>query len=313
MGTGGFAVPIFQSLNASVHEIAALVTRPPRPVRGRRRASSKNPMLEIAEDENLPVHMPESINSSEAQDCLRQLDMELFVVCDYGQILTAKTLQLAKLGGINLHASLLPKYRGAAPINWAIYHGEVETGVTVIHMTPKLDAGPCLAQRSVTISSDETAVELEARLADLGVQSVLDAIKTLTTPGEPVGIDQDGLAVTLAPRLKKEDGRVDWSRSAEQIRNQVRALKPWPGTFTDLSDRRRDWLRLILHQVSVVDEPLQPVSPGTMLSLDRNRMVVSTGLGALSLDEVQPAGKRKLSIEEFLRGYSLTSDARFEH
>ena len=170
MGTGPFAVPTFRALLASPHEMLGLVTRPDKPAH-RREKSPANPMREVALQHRLKVFEPESINSPEAQAWLGELAADLFVVCDYGQILSRDILSLARLGGINLHASLLPKYRGAAPINWAIYHGETETGVTVIHMTPQLDAGPCLVQHRTPIGPDETAPDLETRLAELGDSS----------------------------------------------------------------------------------------------------------------------------------------------
>ena len=169
MGTGPFAVPMFEAILKSPHRVLALVTRPDRPSH-RRDKSPVNPMRETARGHGLEVFEPESINSAEAQKWLREQQADLFVVCDYGQILSRETLSLARLGGINLHASLLPKYRGAAPINWAIYHGEQESGVTVIHMTPKLDAGPALVQQSTPIGANETAPELELRLGGAGEQ-----------------------------------------------------------------------------------------------------------------------------------------------
>ena len=179
MGTGPFAVPTFRALLASPHEMLGLITRPDRPAH-RREKTPANPMREVPRQNGLAVFEPQSINSPEAQAQLRQWAADLFVVCDYGQILSRETLSLARLGGINLHASLLPKYRGAAPINWAIYHGETETGVTVIHMTPQLDAGPCLVQHRTPIGPTETAPELEARLAELGTGAVLEAIGILS-------------------------------------------------------------------------------------------------------------------------------------
>ncbi len=189
MGTGPFAVPTFRGLIASSHVVAALVTRPDRPAH-RREKTPVNPMREVARQHGLKVFEPESINSPEAQAQLRELAADLFVVCDYGQILARETLTLARHGGINLHASLLPKYRGAAPINWAIYHGETETGVTVIHMTPQLDAGPSLVQHRTPIGPTETAPELEVRLAEIGSKAVLEAIDKLVR-GESGGIVQD--------------------------------------------------------------------------------------------------------------------------
>ena len=208
-------------------------------------------MRVVAEEAGLDVFVPESINSPEAHAWLRERSADLFVVCDYGQILSRETLALSRLGGINLHASLLPKYRGAAPINWAIYHGETETGVTVIHMTPQLDAGPSLVQRSTPIAPDETAPQLEARLAQLGVDAVIEAIMLLAAGTSGAGIVQNQAAATKTPRLKKQDGLIDWSRSAAAIYNQIRAFQPWPKSYTLLRREGLPELRLILESVQV--------------------------------------------------------------
>ena len=311
MGTGGFAVPSFKALVDSKHVVSALFTRPARLATGRRQPPV-NPMREFAEVAQIPVLSPESIDSPEAHHELKQLEPDLLVVCDYGQILASATLQLARYGGINLHASLLPKYRGAAPINWAIYHGESETGVTVIHMTRQLDGGPCLIQRKAAIGAEETAVELEERLAELGAEAVAQGLELLASGhGESSGILQDTALVTQAPRLKKADGQVHWSRTAQQINNQVRAFKPWPRSYTDLFRPDCKPIRLILDKVSVADDSPQNLKPGTIIALHKNRLLVATGLGSLSLERLQPTGKRVLAIDEFLRGYSLNSDVFF--
>jgi len=306
MGTGPFAVPTFETLLQSRHEVLALVTRPPRPVHGRRR-QPVNPMREVAEAHGAPILMPESINSAEARDALSAPSPDLLVVCDYGQILASETLVVAPLGGINLHGSLLPKYRGAAPVQWAVYHGEAETGVTVIHMTPRLDAGPALAQQAVPIGPEETAAELEPRLAALGaplVLEVVDALEAGTAQPQP----QSRARATKAPRLKKSDGLVDWSRTAAEINNQVRALQPWPRTSTHVPQPGKAPLPLILHQVAVDPRP-PDVPPGTVIST-APELLVATGSGCLQLVQLQPAGKRAMSAAEFLRGHPLEVGTR---
>ena len=224
------------------------------------------------------------------------------------------------LGGINLHASLLPKYRGAAPINWAIYHGESETGVSVIQMTPRLDAGPCLVQKRTPIDPDETAMEVEARLAELGAPAVVEAIELLATGGEHSGIPQDASLATKAPRLKKTDGLVDWSRTAHEIRNQVVAFQPWPKTHTFWRRDDGEPVRLILEavvatseeavKVTLADDP-RPV-PGTAISVDNESLDDSLRSGGILPQQVQPAGKRVMSIGEFLRGHPVQIGDRFE-
>ncbi len=322
MGTGPFAVPTFQALFRSSHEVAGLVTRPDRPKHRRERAPI-NPMREVARQRELEVFEPDSINSAEANAWLRAKSTDLFVVCDYGQILSRDTLGLARLGGINLHASLLPKYRGAAPINWAIFHGETHTGVSVIHMTPQLDAGPCLVQCATEIAEAETAPELEVRLAEIGVAAVLDAIEILASDGQQQGIPQDPQLATKAPRLKKTDGQVDWSRPARAISNQVRAMQPWPKTYTFWNRPGEEPMRLILDEVEVITFDNLPagvrshrerIVAGVVMQSSKmtsnspwggHRLIVKCGEDALSLKRIQPAGKRTMSDEEFLCGHPI--------
>jgi methionyl-tRNA formyltransferase len=307
MGTGPFAVPTLRELYASRHEVCALITRPPRPVHGKSRAEA-NPMRELALAHGTTVHEPESINTPAARMVLASYHPDLFVVCDYGQILKPPTLEIARWGGINLHASLLPKYRGAAPINWAIYHGETTTGVTVIHMSPRVDAGPAIAQAATPIGPGETAAQLEPRLAEMGAPLVIRAIDALEA-GTTQAIDQDPDQATRAPRLKKELGLVDWSRAAVAIENQVRALQPWPKTYTFWHRAGGEPLRILLERVHV--EPGTLAEPGTVLEAHAGKLLVATGQEALAIDEIQPAGKRVLSAAEFLRGYAVRPGDRF--
>lgn len=310
MGTGPFAVPTFLSLLDSSHEVAALITRPPHGVRGRGPAPV-NPMREAAEARGVPVFMPEDINTPESCELLAKLAAELMVVCDYGQILKQTTLSQTRLGGINLHGSLLPKYRGAAPVHWAVYNGDAETGVTVIHMTPKLDGGPILAVRRTPVDPEETTAELEPRLAQLGVEPVLESIEMLKNwNGEnTIGERQDPALACKAPRLQKTDGALDWTRTARELKNQIRAFQPWPGCYTHWLGGKGGPLRLILNHVSVLPPsmlttPLEKHPPGTVVFNDRN-LWVATGYGLLSIDRLQPAGKRIMSADEFLRGHNL--------
>jgi methionyl-tRNA formyltransferase len=317
LGTGPFAVPMFASLLVSPHDVRALITRPTLPAKGREKHPI-NPMRELAESRNLPVYAPTSINSPEGQAVLRELAPDLLAVCDYGQILAADVLALAPLGGINLHASLLPKYRGAAPIQWALLNGEGETGVTVIHMTPRLDSGPILAVRKATIGNDETHPELEERLAELGIEPVQEAIALLANwdRQSPIGQRQDPALASKAPRLKKEHGAVDWSQSAEQIRNQVRALKPWPGTFTFWRRPGHEPLRILIDGVSVLALGIRAAAkvgaaqtagyaPGEVVVSDGKQLIVATGEGGLGISQIAPAGKRHMTVAEFLRGYRI--------
>jgi len=306
MGSGPYAAPTLRRLLSSRHEVAALVTQPLRESTARR-PLPLSPMRVVAAEHGLPILDPENVNTPDAQAALKQLGADLLVVCDYGQILKPETLQVARLGGINLHASLLPKYRGAAPINWALYHGDTVTGNTVLHITPSVDAGPCIAQQQVEIGPDENAVELEARLAALGADLVLTAIDDLEA-GRAKPIPQDPALASRARRLRKTDGAIDWTRTAEQIRNQIRAFVPWPKTYTDWHRPNGEPLRLILDAAHV--EP-GGGTPGTVVESADNRLAIATGSGLLVIDRLQPAGKRVLDSAEFLRGYPVQAGVAF--
>ncbi|MEL7498703.1 MAG: methionyl-tRNA formyltransferase [Planctomycetota bacterium] len=315
-GTGPFAVPTFQSLLDSNHEVVALFTRPIADA-GKRRKTAENPTRDVAESIGLPIFDPVNVNDDESVQQLESFQSDLFVVCDYGQILSRDCLAAARLGGINLHGSLLPKYRGAAPIHWAIYHGEPTTGITIIHMTAKLDGGPCLVAVETEIQPDETTETIEPRLAQLGVEPVNQAIQMLEAwdGSSEIGIRQDQALATKAPRLKKSDGLIDWNRSATQIVNQIRAFQPWPGTYSNWhAPNKKQPVRLIIHQAAVAntdDLDARDTQPGHVLSVDKNRLVIATGDGGLELLIIQPAGKKPMPIADFLRGNPPQVDDRF--
>jgi methionyl-tRNA formyltransferase len=304
MGTGPFAVPTFRGLYETHHQVASLVMAPARTHRGRAVAPI-SPIRDIAHEHGTPIFDPEDVNTPQSQQRLAAYDADLLVVCDYGQILAPATLASARLGGINLHASLLPKYRGAAPINWAIYRGETETGVTVIHMTPRVDAGPCIAQAGTSIGPEETAVELETRLADLGAWLLRRTIDVVEA-GRLEALPQDPALASKAPRLKKTDGLIDWTRPAIAIKNQVRALEPWPKTYTYWHRTAAPPMRLIFGPLDVIELP-QPQPPGTVLEAASGRLVIATSEGGVAPRSVQPAGKRLMPVEEFLRGHQVRS------
>ena len=302
-GTGPFAVPTFENLIQSQHEVVAMVTRPIADA-GKRRKTAENPTRDLGESHGLKIIDPISINTDEAIETLKSFDADLMVVCDYGQILSSKALATTKLGGINLHGSLLPKYRGAAPIHWAIYNGDTVTGVTIIHMTPRLDGGPCLVKVETEIGPEETTESIEPRLAASGIAAVDEAIKMLEQwDGESeIGSKQDQSLATKAPRLKKSDGRIDWTRSAVDIKNQIRAFQPWPGTFTTWTPVGKSEQRIIIHKTTVVSSGADGQPPGVVVASDKERLVIQTGSGQLSLDTIQPAGKKPMPIADYLRG-----------
>jgi methionyl-tRNA formyltransferase len=308
MGTGSFAAPLFRALYATRHQVLALVTQPRRDARPGAECGV-NLLREIAAEHGTTVFDPESVNTDASREVLRQLLPDLFIVADYGQILSAETLAVARLGGLNLHGSLLPKYRGAAPINWAIYHGDAETGVTVIHMTPRVDAGPTLGQAHTPIDPEETAVELERRLADMGAPLLVQVIDEMIA-GRTPPLPQDPSQASPARRLRKSDGAIDWSRTAVAIRNQIRALEPWPRTHTFWQRPNGAPVRLILGRSAIVEGGRGAATAGTVL-VAGPEFVVATGSGGLQILEVQPAGKRMLGAAEFLRGYPVKTGEQF--
>jgi methionyl-tRNA formyltransferase len=314
MGTGPFAVPTLRALVAARHEIAAVVTRPQRHIHGE---PAPNPMREAAEALRLSIFDPDNVNAPDSIAALKALAPDLFVVSDYGQILSGELLAVPRQAAINLHASLLPKYRGAAPVAWAIYHGETETGVTVIQMTPRIDAGPCIAQERLAIDLGETAGELESRLAELGAPLVCRAIEQLQA-GRVEPIPQERTQATRAPRLKKSDGEIRWDRPPQAVCNQIRAMQPWPKCFTYWHHSGRPPLRLIITRAEAATPPSgASPSPGTVIAAEKDALVVATGesdpgqAGAVSIQETQPAGKRVMSAGEFLRGHPVRASDRF--
>ena len=317
MGTGGFAEPTFQALLSSRHQVVGLVTQPDRAI-GQERGSTRQTgpgMKTIAQAHNVPVFQPESINTPEGVAAVRAFQPDLMVVAAYGQILSKDVLAVPPHGGINVHASLLPKYRGAAPIAWAIYHGEKQTGVTIIRMSIYLDAGEMLAQEAIDIGPEETAGELEARLAPLGAKLALQVIGQIEA-GMAVGIKQDKSQATKAPKLTKDHGLIDWRRGPIDVCNHFRAMQPWPTAYTFVHRQGQAPLRVIVIKarkpVVCPSGPHHP-SPGTPLTLEaKDGLCVATGAnGAIEIVEVQPAGKRRMTAAEFLRGHPLQPGDRF--
>jgi len=316
MGTGTFAQPTFESLLARPGLVAALITQPDRAT-GAQRSSTRMAgpgMKELAIAAGIPVHQPESINHADGVALLRALSPDLLVVAAYGQILSREVLAVPRLGGINVHASLLPKYRGAAPVAWAIYHGETRTGVTIIRMSVGLDAGDILAQECLDILPDETAGELETRLAPLGARLAMDVADRLQL-GPVIGSPQDKSLVTKAPKLKKEDGLLNWSNSAEQVCRQIRAMQPWPTAYSYLHHVGKPPIRIMVSRAAVVsdehagaDHPLH----GTVVVQSPSRLIVAAPrCEYVQIVELQPAGKRRMSAEEFIRGRGVVTGDRF--
>jgi methionyl-tRNA formyltransferase len=300
-GTGPFAAPTFRALFDARHEIVALVTQPPRTVRGKV-VETHAPLRDEAARHGTFVLDPEDVNAQQPRAQLAALAADLFIVADYGQILSADVLALARLGAVNLHGSLLPKYRGAAPINWALFHGESETGVSVIHMTPRVDAGPVLAQARTVVDPDETAVELESRLAELGAPLVCQTIEQIEA-GTAVSLPQNIALATRARRLRKTDGIIDWSSTAQEIKNQVRAMQPWPKAFSYWHRPGGKPVRLIVGRVEVREAP-GAAEPGVILKAEKDELLIATGDRAIAIVQLQPAGRQMMAAGEFLRGHA---------
>jgi methionyl-tRNA formyltransferase len=317
MGTGTFAEPVFEALLAAGRPVVGLVTQPDR-AGGRERGSTRQVgqgMKNIAVQHNVPVFQPDDVNTPEGVAGVQAFRPDLLVVAAYGQILSREVLAAAPHGGINVHASLLPKYRGAAPIAWAIYHGETRTGVTIIRMSVHLDAGDMLAQEAIDILPEETAGELEARLAPLGARLALRVIDQVEA-GTAQGVKQDKSQATKAPKLTKEHGAIDWSRSAEQVCNHIRAMQPWPTAYTFLHRTGKPPQRLIIHRAAPFtgSYPDPQVPPGSIvqradetqgLFVTVGEVTADSGRRVVQILELQPAGKGRMPAAEFLRGHRL--------
>ncbi len=310
MGTGPFAVPSFEALRVAGHEIAMVVTRPQPPVKSRK-GPPPSPVRSWAQRHSFEIFDPESINDENAIERTGKIEAAMLVVCDYGQILKPAALEAAILGGINLHGSLLPKYRGAAPVQWAMLSGEDETGVSVIHMTPRLDGGPIITTRTTPIRNDETAGQLEERLAILGVDATLEAVEKLrswdgkTSIGQP----QDPSCVTKAPRLKKSDGEIDWGRTAKEIDCHIRGMQPWPVAFTHhRAGTNSSPIRLAIKKIRILERSSDDFCCGEIIS--DPLFLVATADQIVEIQRLQPAGKREMDGKEFLRGHKPQPGSR---
>jgi methionyl-tRNA formyltransferase len=301
LGTGDFALPAFEHLVATSHEVAALITQPDRP-QGRKQEVVPAPIKRAAEAHGIPVLQPEDVNAPESLERVRSLGPDLLVTAAYGQILSGDLLSIPRLGGINLHGSVLPSYRGASPVARAIQNGDATSGVTIIRMTPRIDAGGIIAIARIEIGPDETAGELEERLASLGAPLVAQSIAELASGPVPI-IPQDREKVTRAPKLRKEDGLIDWSRPARAVHDHVRAMQPWPVASTTWHpgpSAGKMPMRIIVHKTAIADGRGRP---GEVIEATGDRLVVAAGEGALQLLVIQLEGKKAATAAEFLRGH----------
>ena len=295
LGTPAFAVPTLERLLARGHAVAAVITQPDRP-KGRGQTLAPPPVKEAALRLGLPVYQPERIKRPEAVEYLRNLAPEAMVVVGYGQIIPQSILDIPPLGLLNVHASLLPKYRGAGPIQWAVVNGETVTGVTIMRIEAGLDTGPMLLKAETAIGADENAIELGERLSAMGADLLVEALDAIA---RIVPEPQDSAQSTYAPMLKKEDGRIDWRRTAREIHNQVRGMQPWPGAYSTFRGAA-------LHVWRARPVEAAGGAPGTLASVKPLR--VACGSGALELVEVQMEGRKRMPAADFANGHRLVEN-----
>jgi len=302
MGTPSFAAASLRALLEHGHRVAAVFTQPDRPA-GRGQVARSSAVKELAQERGLVVEQPEKLRDPAVVERLRALDPEAIVVAAYGKILPKPLLEVPVRGAINVHASLLPRYRGAAPIQRAILAGDTQTGITIMQMNERMDAGDILLQEVVPIHEDDTADTLGVRLSAVGARLLVDTLDALTR-GDVVRREQDERAATLAPMVRKEEGAIDWRRGAAEIARSVRAFSPWPGAYTKLAGRS-----MKIHRATALVAAANAI-PGTVLSAAGDRFEIATGEGLLALLKVQLEGKRRLAAREFLAGHSVRSGDR---
>jgi methionyl-tRNA formyltransferase len=311
-GTPQFAVPTLQRLLDSTHNVAGVVTQPDRP-RGRGHRVTDAPVKALAVERHIPVMQPERLKPPDVAEAMRAWQPDLGVVAAYGRIIPEHLLAIPRLGMINVHASLLPRYRGAAPVHRAVIDGEAETGITIMRIVKELDAGAMFAKATRPIGPDETSDVVEAALAELGANllaRVVEQIAAGTAHEEP----QDPAHATYAPRLTKEEGLIDWSQPSSGIHNRVRGLYPWPHACTFLDGAR---LIVLRSRVDLADlegprrnEDHAPALPGTIVDVTRDAIHVATGEGGpLAIVEVQPEGRRPMPVRDFLAGHPIRPGA----
>lgn len=297
MGTPEFAVPIFESLqNAKEYKIVAVVTQPDRPV-GRKQIPTPPPVKTAAKKHRIPVLQPERLRNPEAIAEIKELNPDVIAVAAYGQIIPRVILEIPRFGAVNVHPSLLPKYRGASPIQAAIKNGDAVTGVTIMLLDEQLDHGPTLADRAVAIAPTDTAGTLSERLAQEGAKLLLEILPRYLA-GELAPREQDHTAATVVKQLIREDGRIDWSRPAAEIERASRAYNPWPGSWTAWNE-----MRLKVVQVKISSEAPEWLKPGSVFQTSDGALAVRCGNGSIVLEALKPEGKKEMTATDFLRGH----------
>ena len=303
MGTPDFAVPCLKTLNEN-YEVIAVITQPDRP-KGRGQKLTPSPIKEYALEHNLTVLQPEKIKTSETEEQLKKLAPDLIVVVAFGQILSKAILDIPQLGCINVHASLLPKYRGAAPIHWSIINGETKTGITTMYMDVGLDTGDMILKEEVSISAKMNTGELHDTLMNIGAKTLLQTIKQIAE-GSVVRNKQNDAKASYAPLLTKELERINWLLPAQEIYNLVRGLNPWPVAFSIFKGKKlKIWQTKVIDNVTIGEI-------GTVLSLTETGFTVQTGKGILEILELQPESKRKMTAKDFVCGNQIAINDKLE-
>ena len=303
MGTPEFSVPVLEALVEEGHQVVGVVTQPDKP-KGRGKAVLMTPVKEKALRYNIPVYQPRKVREPEFVEVLKGLGPDIMVVVAFGQILTRAVLDIPAMGCVNVHASLLPKYRGAAPIQWAVIDGEKETGVTTMMMDEGIDTGDMLEKEAVSIAEDETGDSLHDKLKEAGARLIISTLRKLEA-GTLVRTPQTDQGTCYAKMLKKTMGDIDWTMEAEAIERLVRGLNSWPGTYTGWKGKT-----LKIWKAAVVDREHEGVC-GQVVYTDKNTILVKSGKGALSLLELQPEGKKRMGTDAFLRGYPVEAGTVF--
>jgi len=303
LASGAFAVPTLRRLAQSEHEVPLVITQPPKPS-GRGRRVTRTPVDAIAAELTLETFPVEDVNAPEVVERIRSLDARLGLVIAFGQKLGPELRNTAPGGFVNLHASLLPKYRGAAPINWAIIRGEEKTGCTVFRIVERMDAGPILLTRWTEIKPEETAGELHNRLAGIGVDAVMATLELFADGANPPGTPQDDSQATTARKLKKTDGVIEWDRTSREVVNHIHGVTPWPGATTRYESDDGRWERLTIVRARRVAMPAQAmVEPGT---IDK-RLYAAAADGFVELLEVQPSSGRVMTWAEYVNGRHVSA------
>ncbi|MBO5341173.1 MAG: methionyl-tRNA formyltransferase [Lachnospiraceae bacterium] len=303
MGTPDFAVGALESIIEAGHDVVLVVTQPDKP-KGRGKEMQMTPVKKCAIAHDIPVFQPVKIKEREAVEYLKTFEADIFVVAAFGQILSSEILHMPKYGCVNIHASLLPMYRGAAPIQAVILNKEKETGVTIMQMDEGLDTGDMLMKESIPIAADETGESLHDKLSELGAEMIVKALVAIEE-GSLTPVPQGDGKTCYASMLKKELGHIDWNKSADDIEHLVRGLYPWPGTFTFLNGKM-----MKICAVALSDCPVSG-KPGELCEVTKDSLIVNTGEGTLEIKELQPEGKKRMTVHDFLLGNKLEKGMYF--